>query len=45
MSPPNKDAFQERAATLEYDAGLDRQEAEKVAAEELQPPPLLVRRK
>ena len=41
-------AFEERAAILEYDAGLDRQEAEAVAAKEMglpELPPFLVRRK
>jgi hypothetical protein len=30
-------SFEERAAILEYDAGLDRAEAEQAAAEELWP--------
>ena len=43
-----KVAFKERAAILEYDAGLDRQEAERVATKEVgwpEMPPALVRGK
>ncbi len=35
LTPDQLDAFEERAAILEYDAGLPRQEAETLAAREL----------
>ena len=34
LAPPDLDAFEERAAILEYDAGLQRHEAETLAAQE-----------
>ena len=37
------DAFEERAAILEFDAGLSREEAETTAADELNVPPFLRR--
>ena len=47
VAPPltdeTQDAFQERAAILEYDAGLTRQEAETQAADELEMPEFLRR--
>ena len=37
MTPDQKEAFEERAAILEFDAGMTRQEAERVARQMLRP--------
>lgn len=37
MTPEQQEVYDERAAILEFDAGLSREEAEKAAASQLAP--------